>query len=119
LFGGPPVRKSGCFPTNWSRIGLAASLQTSNVLGDLINQGYDLGQTAPGEDPVAMDLVRGSGTVCGLGIMQLDASETDFAETQNLFDNVTGLMHKSASFRSVFKSPARFTAPGFVLGAAR
>ena len=28
-------------------------------------------------------------------------------------------MHKSASFRSVFKSPARFTAPGFVLGAAR
>jgi len=51
--------------------------------------------------------------------MQLDASETNFAETQNLFDNVTGLMHKSGSFRIVFKSPARFTAPGFVLGPAR
>jgi hypothetical protein len=66
-----------------------------------------------------MDLVRGSGTVCGLGIMQLDTPETNFAEPQNLFDNVTGLMHKSASFRIVFKSPARFTAPGFVLGPAR
>jgi hypothetical protein len=53
------------------------------------------------------------------GIMQLDASETNFAETQNLFDNVTGFMDKSASLRSVFKSPARFTAPGFVLGEAR
>jgi hypothetical protein len=51
--------------------------------------------------------------------MQLDASETNFAETQNLFDNVTGFMHKSASLRSVFKSPARFTAPGFVLGEVR
>jgi hypothetical protein len=48
-----------------------------------------------------------------------DAQTQNFAETQNLFDNVTGFMHKSASFRSVFKSPARFAATGFVLGAAR
>jgi hypothetical protein len=27
-----------------------------------------------------MDLVSGSGKVCGVGIMQLDASETNFAE---------------------------------------
>ena len=30
--------------------------------------------------------------------------EVDDAKTQNLFDNVTGLMHKSAFFRSGFKS---------------
>jgi hypothetical protein len=51
--------------------------------------------------------------------MQLDTPETNFAETQNLFDNVTGLMHKSAPSEVCSKAPARFAAPGFVLGPAR
>jgi hypothetical protein len=57
-------------------------------------------------------------TVRYLGIEVDDARTQILLKTRNSFDYVTGFMHKSASFRIVFKSPARFTAPGFVLGAA-